>query len=220
MENETHSTYDLNLFQFIYCIASDVETYVEKFHTHLPDNSEEVLGTNLDDDLIGFLFEERNDILKQKMVSTILLLNTEMVKYLKHIRLLIQENSDKEFVSSESFYKSSYEKINKIIHQKNQDTKNPDEMMTKMISFDLIKWVDDQINQINSIGNIEDRKLLKMENILMVFDEFSYFVIQALKVCKSSAENSMYPHEAFSYFKYAIKIILYTIEFVDSIEIK
>ena len=221
MKSERISAYDINLFQFIYSIASDVETYVEKFHTYLPDNSEEVLKSNLNDDLIGFLFEERNDLLKQKLISSINQIWTEVREYLKETRKLICEHENNDFISSESFYKEECEKINNVIHIKGNESIGLNEMNSLLSSFSLNPWINDQIDHINSLpDNIGDQKILKMDNILMVYDEFSYLVLQSIKVCKSIAENSRHPYEAFSQFRYSLKVVLYMIEFIDSIEIQ
>ena len=101
------------LLQEITYITDNVQKYLVHFHNYLSIHAEEIKRSDYDADLIGFLFEEKNEILTEKIICSIEDIKRHLGIYFNHIQdeLNKKEYQDKSIAISDRLLKlcQSYE---------------------------------------------------------------------------------------------------------------
>lgn len=202
-------------------IISSTYQYIEQFeHIDSPEHTKYIMESDYDADMIGFIFQEKFEMLNQKFINSIKLIDKLVCRYMQQIHDEIT-NLDKDKavdISQDAF--EHYQKMITSIGYTSMYVSEPKRTEQQIRDLkQLPRWFVDELNKMHSDTSFTHRTVISVDMLHTIVDILQYDVMSAIQQLIDKCRVVSFSYEAFLYFKRSIQVTIYAVTLLQSIQI-
>ena len=209
-----------NNTNYIYFEITNLSKYIKKYRNHITDHAKEIIENNMNADIIGFLFSERDDNLRKKMISTILTLTSNTFQYIneKELMLITLPIDGKILYEGVSFPRDKYESFSMYELSDVGDVPQKRVRSRYLDYDDIITWFDqvsyDYLYRVSINGDEE-----RIDSVSEAKDFLSDMKINFVRISnniRTKTESSMNMSISFTDLLFFIEFCIDIVTIIDS----